>query len=144
MHSGRSYIFSGYRRIVMHCGQVAGTMLIEKLKDLPECIATDFITHRIKLCTLTCTENIILYLGCQYNSLIKQKKLHGKIRCGPTSLILISASTYCKPFCIMEMSAAGGTRAPFMLDWLMWLSIPNVNAECEKPVKKKLKSKIFT
>ena len=31
------------------------------------------------------------------------------------------------------MRAAGGTRVPLMLDWLMWLSIPNVNAEWEKP-----------
>lgn len=48
-------------------------------------------------------------------------------------MMLISASTYCRPFCRMEMRAAGGTRVPLMLDWLMWLSIPNVNAECEKP-----------
>lgn len=33
----------------------------------------------------------------------------------------------------MEMRAAGGTRVPLMLDWLIWLSIPNVNAEWEKP-----------
>lgn len=50
-----------------------------------------------------------------------------------TSLMLTSASTYCRPFCMMEMRAAGGTRAPLMLDWLMWLSIPKVNAEWEKP-----------
>ena len=31
------------------------------------------------------------------------------------------------------MRAAGGTRVPLMLDWLIWLSIPNVNAEWEKP-----------
>lgn len=31
------------------------------------------------------------------------------------------------------MRAAGGTRVPLMFDWLMWLSIPNVNAEWEKP-----------
>lgn len=31
------------------------------------------------------------------------------------------------------MSAAGGTSVPLMLDWLMWLSMPKVNAECEKP-----------
>ena len=31
------------------------------------------------------------------------------------------------------MRAAGGTSVPLMLDWLMWLSIPNVNAEWEKP-----------
>lgn len=47
--------------------------------------------------------------------------------------MLISASTYCSPFCRMEMRAAGGTSVPLMLDWLMWLSIPNVNAEWEKP-----------
>lgn len=51
----------------------------------------------------------------------------------PSSLMLISASTYCRPFCRMEMSAAGGTSVPLMLDWLIWLSIPNVNAEWEKP-----------
>ena len=50
-----------------------------------------------------------------------------------TSLMLTSASTYCRPFWMMEMSAAGGTKAPLMLDWLMWLSMPNVNAEWEKP-----------
>ena len=52
-----------------------------------------------------------------------------------TSLMLISASTYCRPFCRMEMRAAGGTSVPLMLDWLMWLSIPNVNAEWEKPAE---------
>lgn len=31
------------------------------------------------------------------------------------------------------MRAAGGTSVPLMLDWLMWLSIPNVKAEWEKP-----------
>lgn len=31
------------------------------------------------------------------------------------------------------MSAAGGTSVPLMLDWLMWLSMPKVNAECENP-----------
>lgn len=51
----------------------------------------------------------------------------------PSSLMLISASTYCSPFCRMEMRAAGGTSVPLMLDWLMWLSIPNVKAEWEKP-----------
>lgn len=54
-------------------------------------------------------------------------------RAARTSLMLISASTYCSPFCRMEMRAAGGTRVPLMFDWLMWLSIPNVNAEWEKP-----------
>lgn len=48
-------------------------------------------------------------------------------------MMLISASTYCSPFCRMEMRAAGGTSVPLMLDWLMWLSIPNVKAEWEKP-----------
>lgn len=43
-----------------------------------------------------------------------------------TSAILISASVYCKPFWIILSKAAGGTKAPLMLDWLMWLSIPNV------------------
>lgn len=33
-----------------------------------------------------------------------------------TSLMLISASTYCSPFWRMEMSAAGGTSVPLMLD----------------------------
>lgn len=53
-----------------------------------------------------------------------------------TSLMLISASTYWSPFCRMEMRAAGGTSVPFMLDWLMWLSMPKVNAEWEKPERK--------
>lgn len=48
-------------------------------------------------------------------------------------MMLISASTYCSPFCRMEMRAAGGTSVPLMFDWLMWLSIPKVNAEWEKP-----------
>ena len=47
--------------------------------------------------------------------------------------MLTSASTYCRPFWMMEMRAAGGTSAPLMLDWLMWLSMPNVNAEWENP-----------
>lgn len=55
---------------------------------------------------------------------------------GPTSLMLISASTYWSPFCRMEMRAAGGTSVPLMLDWLMWLSMPKVNAEWEKPKTK--------
>lgn len=33
-----------------------------------------------------------------------------------TSLMLISASTYWSPFWRMEMSAAGGTSVPLMLD----------------------------
>lgn len=53
-----------------------------------------------------------------------------------TSLMLTSASTYCRPFWMMEMSAAGGTRAPLMFDWLMWLSMPNVNAEWENPASR--------
>lgn len=36
----------------------------------------------------------------------------------------------------MDMRAAGGTSVPLMLDWLMWLSMPNVNAEWEKPEDK--------
>lgn len=36
----------------------------------------------------------------------------------------------------MEMRAAGGTSVPLMLDWLMWLSMPKVNAEWEKPENK--------
>lgn len=48
-------------------------------------------------------------------------------------MMLISASTYCSPFCRMEMRAAGGTSVPLMFDWLMWLSMPKVNAEWEKP-----------
>lgn len=55
------------------------------------------------------------------------------LRWSLTSLMLTSASTYCRPFWMMEMRAAGGTRAPLMLDWLMWLSMPKVNAEWEKP-----------
>lgn len=35
------------------------------------------------------------------------------------------------------MRAAGGTSVPLMLDWLMWLSMPKVNAECEKPETQK-------
>lgn len=50
-----------------------------------------------------------------------------------TSLMLTSASTYCRPFWMMLMRAAGGTRAPLMLDWLMWLSMPKVKAEWENP-----------
>lgn len=50
-----------------------------------------------------------------------------------TSPMLISASVYCRPFMMMLRSAAGGTKAPLMLDWLMWLSIPNVYAECTNP-----------
>lgn len=53
-----------------------------------------------------------------------------------TSLRLISASVYWSPFCMMLSRAAGGTKAPFILDWLMWLSIPNVYAECVKPAVK--------
>lgn len=34
------------------------------------------------------------------------------------------------------MRAAGGTSVPLMLDWLMWLSMPKVNAEWEKPENK--------
>lgn len=56
-----------------------------------------------------------------------------------TSLMLISASTYWSPFWRMEMSAAGGTSVPLMLDWLMWLSIPKVKAEWEKPESRKRK-----
>ena len=56
-----------------------------------------------------------------------------------TSLMLISASTYWSPFWRMEMSAAGGTSVPLMLDWLMWLSIPKVKAEWEKPGSRKRK-----
>lgn len=50
-----------------------------------------------------------------------------------TSPMLISASVYCRPFMMMLRRAAGGTKAPLMLDWLMWLSIPNVYAECTNP-----------
>ncbi len=35
----------------------------------------------------------------------------------------------------MEIRAAGGTKAPLMLDWLMWLSMPNVKAEWENPAR---------
>lgn len=41
----------------------------------------------------------------------------------------------------MEIKAAGGTRAPLILDWLIWLSIPKVNAEWENPKNKE--GKIF-
>lgn len=34
------------------------------------------------------------------------------------------------------MRAAGGTSVPLMFDWLMWLSMPKVNAEWEKPENK--------
>lgn len=54
-------------------------------------------------------------------------------------MMLISASTYWSPFWRMEMSAAGGTSVPLMLDWLMWLSIPKVKAEWEKPESRKRK-----
>jgi len=47
--------------------------------------------------------------------------------------MLTSASTYCRPFWMMLMRAAGGTSAPLMFDWLMWLSMPKVNAEWENP-----------
>ena len=38
---------------------------------------------------------------------------------------------------MIEINAAGGTRAPLMLDWLIWLSIPKVNAEWENPESKR-------
>ncbi len=60
-----------------------------------------------------------------------------------TSLMLISASTYWRPFCRTEMRAAGGTRVPLMFDWLMWLSMPNVNAEWEKPAAQRPKRPAF-
>ena len=44
----------------------------------------------------------------------------------PTSPMLISASVYWRPFWTMLMSAAGGTRAPFMLLCAMCDSMPNV------------------
>ena len=37
----------------------------------------------------------------------------------------------------MDKSAAGGTRAPLILLCDMWDSIPNVYAECWKPVENK-------
>lgn len=43
-----------------------------------------------------------------------------------TSPMLISASVYKSPFCKILSRAAGGTRAPFIFDWEMWDSIPNV------------------
>lgn len=55
-----------------------------------------------------------------------------------TSAILSSASVYWSPFWIILSKAAGGTTDPFILDWLMWLSIPNVYAACVKPDKTKL------
>lgn len=36
-----------------------------------------------------------------------------------TSPMLISASVYCSPFIMMLRSAAGGTKAPLMFDWLI-------------------------
>lgn len=51
----------------------------------------------------------------------------------PTSVMLTSASTYCRPFCSTEMRAPGGMTVPLMVVWWMWLSKPNVNAECWKP-----------
>lgn len=35
----------------------------------------------------------------------------------------------------MLSNAAGGTRAPFILDCDIWDSIPKVYAECWKPVE---------
>lgn len=37
---------------------------------------------------------------------------------------------------MMLSRAAGGTRVPLMFDWVMWLSKPNVYAECVKPGEK--------
>lgn len=62
-----------------------------------------------------------------------------------TSAMLISASVYCRPFWMIDRRAAGGTKAPFMLDWLIWLSMPNVYAECTNPKEwTKMKSTIFS
>lgn len=47
----------------------------------------------------------------------------------PSSPIEISASVYCNPFCRIDKSAAGGTKAPFMLLCDMCDSIPKVYAE---------------
>lgn len=38
---------------------------------------------------------------------------------------------------MIDKSAAGGTKAPLIFDWLMWLSMPNVYAEWENPKKQK-------
>lgn len=51
-----------------------------------------------------------------------------------TSPILISASVNCSPFCKILIKAAGGTKLPFMFDCDMCDSMPNVYAECLKPV----------
>lgn len=40
----------------------------------------------------------------------------GRVGRSTTSLMLTSASTYWRPFWMMLMRAAGGTRAPLMLD----------------------------
>lgn len=79
---------------------------------------------------MTKYESLLLWLTTSKNYLCTNLN---SMRWSVTSLMLISASTYWSPFCRMEMRAAGGTRVPLMLDWLMWLSMPNVNAEWEKP-----------
>lgn len=85
--------------------------------------------------TLQCTPD--LWTGIIIHILLRSAsgslKLCHILRNEHTSLMLISASTYCSPFWRMEIRAAGGTSVPLMLDWLMWLSIPNVKAEWEKP-----------
>lgn len=74
------------------------------------------------------------FFVCQFNSQTKLSRKENINKC--TSAILISASVYCKPFWMMFNKAAGGTKAPLMFDWLMWLSIPKVYAECTNPEKK--------
>ena len=50
-----------------------------------------------------------------------------------TSVSVTSASTYWTPFWMIDTKAPGGTTDPLMFDWSMWLSTPNVNAECWNP-----------
>lgn len=45
-----------------------------------------------------------------------ENRSEGQAERGTTSLMLTSASTYWRPFWMMLMRAAGGTRAPLMLD----------------------------
>ena len=50
-----------------------------------------------------------------------------------TSVMLVSTSTYWRPFWMIPISAPGGMSVPLMLDWWTWLSWPNVNAEWWNP-----------
>lgn len=46
----------------------------------------------------------------------QEKRRKGKAERSTTSLMLTSASTYWRPFWMMLIRAAGGTRAPLILD----------------------------